>query len=1016
MKVGDKLSLLLTKLEEKHNELTKYREALRWKILRGNPEDAHKADFDDSSWEEAALPLTLDATEGDVWLRCEFLVPQKVAGIETAGSTVKLTSSPILGRAEIFVNSRLALKSEYWTELRVPIVLGERVKPRSRYVVAVHIVPVESPVSVQVTVPRFKVTLSKVEEVAFELDSFIQELRFAHFLDEATARQIVEGFNIQALKEGYAFILDEVEKARAALSTLSERAKEFKVHLVAHAHIDMNWLWPWDDTVETVRETFTTMVKLMDKYPSFHFSQSQAVTYNVVEENFPKLFEAIREYVAKGNWDVTAAMWVEADLNMAGTEALVRQFLYGRLYVKESFGVEPKVCWEPDTFGHVWTLPQILRKSGVRYYYFMRCGKDHPLFWWMSPDGSKVLAFTSVYNNTITPKKIVEAAIEMYERYGLKTSMFVYGVGDHGGGATEEDIEAAIKIAKKPALPSAVFSTTHGFFEEVEGQIREIDVPLVNDELNFIFDGCYTTHSDIKRYNRLCERLLVDAEKLCAVSGKYPREALKKAWLNTLFNQFHDILDGSGTHRAYDYPKKLAEETIEFTRETLERSLKEISEKIGFSSLGIPVVVFNTLPWERRDIVRVKVSPSILPRNPVAVSGEERSPVQVSGEEIMFLAKVPSMGYRTYYIVEGKKSEEAPAGSGEALENEYLRVEVDKASGTIRSLYDKTSGRFVFKRDRYPNTRPVLSNLLQVLYEVPHGMSAWIIGAISRTENLIKGADVGLVENGPVRAMIRVVHKYRRSTITQEISVYKGLPRVDFHTTIDWRETADGKSDFPMLKVSFTPILGDSKATFEIPFGYIERVADGTEVPALRWVDLSDGNYGLSILNDSKYGFDVQGNTVRMTLIRTSYSPDPRPDQGTHHVLYSIYPHKGDWREAQTFRRGYEINHPLEAVVFKELPTEAGSEPEEASFIEVDPENVVLSCLKLAEDSNDYIIRVYDATGEGADAEVRFKSDLVEAFEVDMMEKPLRNLRVNGRRILFRLHPFEIKTIRVSMA
>ncbi|MDH5689653.1 MAG: hypothetical protein OEZ48_17525, partial [Candidatus Bathyarchaeota archaeon] len=805
---------------------------------------------------------------------------------------------------------------------------------------ALHILPYHEPVSV----PVFSLSYSRVEKVAFEIDSFIQELKFLKDLNQSVVRESVEAFSMDFLNKRIEDLVKEIERARKVLSKASKTAKEFKVHLIGHAHIDMNWLWPWKNTVDTVRNTFNTMVNLMERHPDLHFSQSQAVTYRVVEERFPELFGKIKRNVEDGRWEATAAMWVEADLNMGGTEALVRQILHGKRYVKDKFGVETEICWEPDTFGHVWTFPQILRKSGIKYYYFTRCGKGHPLFWWEGPDGSRVLAFTSVYNNVISPGNIVDISRRLYDRYGLKTSMFVYGVGDHGGGPTIEDVEATHEILEKPALPEVSFSSAQEFFKEIESQLSEVSVPVVKDELNYVFDGCYTTHGDIKRYNRLCERLLVDAEKLGIMSGVYPREKLHKAWLNMLFNQFHDILDGSGTHEAYDYPLELAQEAAEIARSSIRAQMKKIAENIGFSRTGVPIVVFNTLSWNRADIVSAKVPGELTPKNPTVISSDgDEAPTQVSGDEVLFVADVPPMGYRTYYLVEGGTELESLVRDSK-LENEYLRVELDKNSGGIKSMYDKVNDRYVFKKEEYTATRPEASNLLQVLYEVPHGMSAWIIGEISRVENLVRNASVEFAEDGPVRGTAKVVHKFSNSTITQYIRLYRGIPRLDFRTLIDWKETSDEKTDAPMLKASFTPMLKRSKATFEIPFGYIERPSDGREVPALRWVDLSDGEYGVSLLNDSKYGFDVKGNTIRMTLVRTSYSPDTRPDYGEHEILYSIYPHKGDWKEAQTFRRGYEVNHPLECITVTD--PSSGSLPETKSFIQVKPENVVVSCIK----------------------------------------------------------------------
>jgi len=983
---SDAYSLLIEKLKKRLQELKEYRKEFVWRFFQGRSPQAYKADFDDSSWEEADLPMTFDARKGDGWFRCKVTVPQQINGIDVSGSIVKMFSSPILSKTEIFVNSSKVLSADYWAELRGPrIILSRNAQPMDEYVIAVHVFQKYEPVAV----PAFEIRFDKVENVIFEVESFIQELRLAKILDRKAIGIISQSFNKNVISGDPSLLIEEINKARAQMAELKEKTKQFKVHLVAHAHIDMNWLWPWEDTVATIKDTFNTMLRFMEEYPDFRFSQSQAAIYKIVEENFPEMFNSIKKYVEKKQWDITASMWVEADLNMAGTEALIRQFLEAKQYIKEKFGFEPEVCWEPDTFGHVWTLPQIIRKTGGKYYYFMRCSKGEPLFWWESPDGSRVLAFTSIYNNFVTPENIVNLVIDFYERYGLKTSMFVYGVGNHGGGATLEDIEAALKIQENELLPDVFFSTTQSFFKEVLHELDAKRIPIINDELQFVFDGCYTTHSDIKRYNRLCERFLVDAEKFTAFSGSYPCNDLKRAWRNMLFNQFHDILDGSGISEAYVYPRRLAEESIKIARGILNSSIQRIANQIKFSRSGIAVVIFNPLSWDRVDLVRVKISGEKVPSRPVLISadGQEKVKAQFDGEELIFVAKVPSMGYKTYYLVEEKdECEDCSTAKGfdTSIENEYFKLEIDENSGTIISLLDKAENRLVFKKDRFSYTKPIFSNLFQVLYELPHSMSAWIIGEVIRVENLLRGATVELVEKGPVRATIKVVHKILGSEIIQYISLMEGIPRIDFDTVIDWRETSDDHKEAPMLKVSFTPILKDPKVTYEIPFGYIERPADGTEVPALRWVDLSDREYGVSLLNNCKYGFDAYGNTIRMTLIRTSYSPDPKPDVGIHRVKYSLYPHIGGWKEALTFRKGYEINHPLEAVVIEDPTAIKGCRLEEFSFLKVTPENIVVSTVKMAEGSEGIIVRMYDATGSGAEAELTFK---------------------------FNLSPFEIKTI-----
>jgi alpha-mannosidase len=1015
--LGEDAERLVETLRKVYSDLTAYRSQLSWKFHEGHIEGAQEKEFDDTGWEPRTLPMTWDPTHGDCWLRFRLVVPERVSGIDVAGSKVEIVSFIMTLGAEVFVDGSLVLKEGYWTDFRGPrIVLTQKAAPGDTHVVAIrafNLLPISK--GAKAGIPGMNLAYESIERIAFEIDSFCEELDFATVLPKGRdlVRKVAKEFDTGAIAKGSDLLLREIEAARTKLSVLSKYAKQFKVHLIGHSHIDMNWLWPWQDTVRVVRRDFCTITSLMDKYPDLHFSQSQVATYKAAEDSDPQLFEKLKEKVQAGNWDITASTWVEADLNMGGTEAMIRQVLYAKRYLKEKFGFEPRVCWEPDTFGHPATLPQILRQGNLPYYYFMRCGKGYPMFWWEGPDGSKVLAFTSVYNNFVTPANVVQVAKEFYRRYGLRTSMFVYGVGDHGGGPTIEDINAAHLIRAKPTLPNATLSSTHSFFDEVSGQKPRL--PTVKGELNFIFDGCYTTHGDIKRHNRLCERLLVDAEKLSAMASLSPKKELLEAWRNVLFNQFHDILDGSAVGDTYVHAAETAQQAIGTANMIIGESISKIAGSVRFSTNGLPIVVFNTLSWDRKDIVKVKVTKDLIPKHPCVIDAQgKRGAAQADGDTILFIAEVPSLGYNTYYLSEGEQEDRVLVSDRLVLENENLKVELDRDSGAIKSLYDKPNKRFAIKSPRDDATMPVMSNLLQVLYETPAAMSAWVIGQISRVENLIKGAKVEILDRGPVRARVRVTHEHGKSKITQDTTMYSGISRVDFQTSIDWGEVGNEESEAPMLKASFTPLLGASKATFEVPFGYVVRPADGREVPALRWIDMSDNEYGLSLLNDCKYGFDVSGNTMRITLVRSGYNPDPTPDLGKHEILYSLYPHKGDWKKAMVFRRGYEINHPLEAFVVIQRASAGGSRPESDSFIRVSADNVVISCAKSAEDSEDLIVRLYDATGQGAKTELRFSRPVRKAMVTDLMERKVSDLKKRKRGLVLRLRPNEIKTVKIT--
>ncbi|NPV54168.1 MAG: alpha-mannosidase [Firmicutes bacterium] len=1077
------------------NDLKGYRGTNPCRYFQGPARKAPDMDFDDSGWQEVNLPHSWDARRGEAWFRREILVPPGVEGIDVTGSVAELSSFVMFIGTEVYVNGKRIFFAPYWADLRGPkLMLSKSVKPGDRFVVAIHAFSKEG----LAAVPAMVVEYSAVEDLIFELEATIEALRFVSVLEgrstlegrSGVAGRAADAVDLDALyKRDWERVRLSLRQAREILKEKQGLAKSYTIHMVGHAHIDMNWLWPWEDTLDVVRRDFETVTRIMDDIPDFRFSQSQAFLYKTAEEKFPHLFERIQEKIRSGQWEVTASTWVEGDLNMARGESIARHLLYSKRYLMNKFGVEPRICWEPDTFGHPWTLPQILKKTGIDYYYHMRAGKGIPLYWWEGPDGSRVMAFNepNTYNNVADPAELIGRALMLKEEVGVKDSLIVYGVGDHGGGPTRAEIAKAKALDGEPGFPHVKLSRAVDFFDAVAKENPEL--PVVRDELNFVFDGCYTTHADIKRHNRRCENLLLDAETFAAISSlmgsSYPYDLLWKAWDITLFNQFHDILDGSAIGPSYRYSDRLARSAEEYASAVIRQALLDIAKDIPGKGVpkgvaGVPIVVFNSLGWDRTDVVTLPTAGLELPEKPVIKEADGTPhPVQLAGDKLIFVAPgVPSLGYKVFYLCngdgeghgeghgygygdgdgcgdcswglerEGRDVRDAGPEAGVLasaqdwrLENEYLSLKVDPDSGCLTEVYDKAARRMAMTKERQPHVQPVYNNLLQVLYEVPHDMSAWIIGGISRVENLIRGAQVELVEAGPVRGAIRVTHHVGHSTISQEITIYRGIKRVDFVTEIDWREESGPDKDAPMLKAAFTPDIPGARATFEIPYGYIERPADGREVPALRWVDLSNDEYGVSLLNDSKYGFDVSGNTMRITLLRTSYEPDPHPDQGLHRFVYSIYPHEGDWREAGTPRRGEEVNRPLLALPLTGVAGELAGEsldatktsetaeacpacpevmslPESRSFVRVNPGNAMISAFKRAEDDNGLVIRVYESEGREADVEVLFGFNVSKVTELDIIERPVpatmaspgSGIKLEGGTLRFHLAKHEICT------
>lgn len=990
-----------------------------WKYHTGDIPGAEKPEFDDSGWQIANPEFQWGGNDDKVgWIRATIVIPEKMGVIPATGSTMTLCLG-IDDAGECYVNGVLKQKFE-WD--RCKVVLTENAKPGDKYVIAVKAINTGGPGRML----NARLESSAVDGLADSARQILSDLTYCEQLinnepnvqkrelGRAAFASAIAALDMnavvrrdkQAFETSFPTVRQKLEPIRAFI-------KDYTVHLVGHAHIDMNWLWLWPETIDVCKNTFSTVLKLMDEFPEFRFSQSQASAYLPIEENYPDLFEQIRQKVKEGRWEITGGTWTEGDMNMASGESIVRQILYANRYFKEKFGVEPEICWEPDTFGHAWTVPQILAKSGIKYYFFCRCGAGYPVFWWEAPDGSRVLAYNrGGYGDSINDR-IQDTVKDIANRYGVKHAMVVYGVGDHGGGPTRSDLTKASELQQRPDYATVKFDTAENVYDTLLAEKQ--DWPVVRNELNFVFEGCYTTHSDIKKMNRVLENLLPTAEAFATLAQPYgipyPQQDFVKAWRNACFNQFHDIFDGSGIHGSYEYSRELFDKAHAIGQDALENALSKIAENVDTSGNGIPVVVFNPLSWKRTDVVRIHVPESHRNCSAVTVTDIHGRAVasQISENAIIFLAQdLPSLGYKVFHLnAQSSALSKATLSKSLSVENEFFKVQVDPVSGTLVSVYDKTACREVLRPNQH-------ADVLQICMERPHGMTAWQLDFTGEVFDLMKAESVEKISAGPVESVIRVRHKYNNSSFQQDIVLYKGVPRIDFRMTADWNEIGTAKADFPMLKVAFPVDVENGKARFEIPFGSIERPANGREVPAQKWIDISTTDYGVSLLNDCKYGHDVKDNVMRLSLLRSSYDPDPKPDQGRHEITYSLYPHTSDWTDANTVRKGYELNNPLIAVVDT---NHAGNLPKAYSFLKVQPSNVIVTALKQAEDTHDVILRFYESEGKNGVAIIDFGFDVVEASEVNLIEKPLGKpkIPVRNNRVIVPFGKWEIKALRIKL-
>jgi len=764
--------------------------------------------------------------------------------------------------------------------------------------------------------------------------------------------------------------------------------------MIGNAHLDPVWLWQWQEGFQEAKATFRSVLDRLNESPDFVFTNSSAGMYEWIEQNDPPMFEEVKARIAEGRWEIVGGWWIQPDCNIPGGESYVRQGLYGQRYFKEKFGVTASVGYNVDSFGHHGMLPQILKGSGLDSYVFLRPapnekGLPSRLFWWESDDGSRVLTFRIPFEyctqNASLEQHIKRCAMEIKRPH--TDLMCFYGVGNHGGGPTRQNIELIRRLNDDPETPRLVFSTPNRFFREVRS--ADLPLPVVHEEMQHHASGTYATHSGVKRWNRRAENLLLAAEKWSAVAQwlvdrPYPAD-LTNAWKSVLFNQFHDILAGTSIEAAYEDARDLYGEALAIASRGLNHATQAIAWQIKIEpEEGMkPIVVFNPHAWQSKTNVELEFGR--VPDNAVLLDDQDRQiPLQTvqswaaarGRNRLSFVADLPPLGYRTYRLASREMTDVAPpieAGDS-VMENERLRLEIDEQTGCIRSLVDKTLGIEVF---RAPGAKPVVIEDRSDTWS--HDVFSFnnVVGAFTATS-------VKLVEHGPVKSVIRVRGTYGSSYLVQDFTMYRELPQIDVRVTVDWNER------FKMLKLQFPLNLNFIRATFEIPYGHVERPVNGEEEPGQSWVDLSgvprgrEDVYGLSLLNDSKYSFDVYNKTLSMTVLRSPIYAHHDPfvpsaddnyvfiDQGVQQFTYTLLPHPGSWETAGTVQAAMELNQ--RPVTLIETYHPAGTLPQCASFLVSDQDNVVVTAVKRAEDNDDLVVRCYETAKVQTDATLRLPS------------------------------------------
>ncbi|NQT92718.1 MAG: alpha-mannosidase, partial [Lentisphaerae bacterium] len=800
-----------------------------------------------------------------------------------------------------------------------------------------------------------------------------------------------------------------------------------KVLMTGHAHIDVAWLWRLSHSRKKCGRTFSSVLEYMKRFPKYHFFQSQPALYQFTKEDYPELYRGIKRRVREGRWEANGATWVEMDTNLPNGESLVRQFLYGKRFFQREFGTDARVLWLPDVFGYSWALPQIMKKSGVDYFMTTKTSwnqyNDIPsdIFTWRGIDGSEVLTCFIVtgdpnqpihtYNGMVNPATVKSAWQNFKGKRHTDEVMLAFGHGDGGGGPDPQMLENAARLEDFPGVPSATMGNIQDYFDRLAA--RATAAPVWNGELYFeLHRGTYTTQARTKKNNRLCENALHNTEWLASMAWldgmPYPTRPLNACWESVLTHQFHDIIPGSSIPEVYEDADRYYGEVLSATGKMSREALKRLTAKMALPRRSM--VILNGLGWERNGVLDIPRTAGAL------VDGENRCAQQdvmdLDGQErtLVEVQKIPSMGYKAFPL--GRAQGSRPATSlnvgRQTIENRFFKVRLDKR-GEIRSILDKRSRREVVADGEH-------ANRLLLFEDRPLANDAWDVDIFynEKCRVIDELQSIKVSERGPLRGGVEIARRFGRSRIRQRILLYDSVPRIDFETEVDWQQRHE------LLKVAFPVAIHSDHATYEIQFGAIRRPTHWNtswdwarfEVCGHRWADLSEGDYGVSLLNDSKYGHDIKDNVMRLTLLRSTSMPDPHADSGQQRFTYSLFPHAGDWASAGTPRMAAELNSPMLAVREK---AHAGRLPPEWSLVQVDRDDVVVDTVKKAEDRNELVVRLYENANRRGRVTLTFGRDVESVRELDLMEAPGRTLRPRGRKVSLQIKPFEIRTLGVRL-
>lgn len=987
------------------------------------PEDAERAD---TPWEDFDSQfMHWYGKDEHYWFKAEYTVPEKLSG------------------KEIWLEVKTQI--DEWDDARNPQFLlfldGEPVQGMDmnhRRVLLTR--NAEAGRTYQFGLQSYTGTLHsefrlipEILEIDHEIESLYYDLQiplrsFSRMKDDTLKQEIVEVLNscVNLLDLRTPYSEDFYRSLREASAYLAKALYEelagygdVIATCIGHTHIDVAWWW----TVEQVREktgrSFATVLKLMDEYPNYKFMSSQPQLYEFLKIRYPKLYERVKEKIAEGRWEPEGGMWVEADCNLTSGESLVRQFLQGKRFFKEEFGVDNRILWLPDVFGYSAALPQIMKKSGIDYFMTTKLAWNqinkipHDTFMWRGIDGTEVLThmvttlgvgqdirnFFTTYNGMLHPDAIM-GGWERYQDKNINNDILIsYGFGDGGGGPTRDMLETSMRMEKGiKGVPKVRQEFSRKYFEELEERVKDNNrLGKWEGELYFEYHrGTYTSMGRNKRSNRKSEFLMMDLELLGVLTGSYPSEELAWMWKLISRNQFHDILPGTSIHEVYEVTKQEYEKVADCANALIAERLETLAPA------GEAVTLFNTLGFERSDVVTLG---SGICADALADAEGNLFPVQkTEAGSVVYVRDLPSKGWKVFHAAKAPAEAKNPfVIGGSTLETPFYRVELDE-NGLFTSIYDKECDREVLKEGEK-------GNLLRMYEDKPMDYDNWDIDMYYTEKywDVTEADRVEWIERGPVRAALRIERSVSRSKIAQTVYFYADSRRIDFDTRIDWKDSQH------LLKVHFPVDIHSDEAAFDIQFGNAKRkVHTNTswdearfESCGQKWMDFSEGHYGVSILNDCKYGHSVKDGNLALTLLKSGIVPNPVSDQEEHVMTYSLYPHPEGFCDGGTIQEAYKLNVPVRAKA-------GAAEKDRYSMASVDRRNVILETVKQAEDGSGVILRLYEDENARTKAHVSVDLDGIERVaECSLMEEEERAVAYENGGFDITVKPFEIKTYKL---